>query len=73
MTKAELHLVVNDDSSSQIRARTIWEAARDETRDAYHHWMTVEHEQKSPAYAVYVAARDREDAAADAYARAAAA
>jgi hypothetical protein len=47
-----------------------WQSARDDAASAYLFWSGAEHAQRRDAYAVYVAAADREHAAAAAYARA---
>jgi hypothetical protein len=50
-----------------------WIAARADTRAAYRWWMMAPQPLRGEAYAVYLAAADREDAATSAYARAEAA
>jgi hypothetical protein len=49
--------------------RDAWRAARDEARRAYVVWRDAPRSAKSDAYTAYRAAADREDAAAEAYAR----
>jgi len=40
-----------------------WRAARDEAAEAYVAWVAADGRGRGPAYAVYVAAEDRADAA----------
>ena len=49
-----------------------WVSARDDAASAYRAWANADRERQAEAYAVYVAAADREGAAANAYARASA-
>jgi hypothetical protein len=41
-----------------------WRAAAADVERAYHHWCTAPRRSRSEAYAIYVAAMDREAAAA---------
>jgi hypothetical protein len=45
--------------------RMAWRDAADDARDAYRHWSDAEYGQTRMAYAVYLAAADRETVAAD--------
>jgi hypothetical protein len=57
------------DASQQSRERLAeaWREARDQTADAYRHWCDAPIAQRRIAYAVYVAAADRESAAEASY------
>jgi hypothetical protein len=50
--------------------RDAWDHARGDAVAAYRHWTRANDTDRGRAYAVYVAALDREDAAATAYAAA---
>jgi hypothetical protein len=51
-------------------AHDMWMRAQDDTRTAYRWWMLAPIAQRAEAYAVHLAARDREDAARRAFERA---
>lgn len=58
-------------SSDSGALRREWIAARDEAVSGYRRWCAAPRDFRLGAYAVYVAALDREDAAASAYGAAA--
>jgi hypothetical protein len=52
--------------SSELRRRA-WMSAREESHAAYRAWSEAEEPDRKLAYAVYLAAEEREAAAADAF------
>ena len=66
-----LELIAAGDTTSGLTPRARWRAARDESTAAYGAWSAAPDDEKRRAYIAYLAALDREGAAADDYARAA--
>ena len=62
-------MTTSDDTLDGLR--DAWRTGRDSALMAYRSWMTADPSEWSDAYAAYLAASDREAAAADAYLRAA--